>query len=113
MSGPEFERYMADLFRQRGYVVRETRATGDPGVDLLLTKNQKRVAVQLKRWTGRPVGNAVVAATFAGITHYRADEGWIIITSTFTKSARELAESTRVRLIDGKELAEWLEDLRE
>ena len=113
MSGPKFKRYMADLFRQRGYVVRETRATGDQGVDLLLTKDHKRVAVQLKRWTGRPVGNAVVAATFAGIAHYRADEGWIITTSTFTKSARQLAKSTRVRLIDGKELAEWLEDLRE
>lgn len=29
------------------------------------------------------------------------------------KSARELARSTRVRLIDGRALADWLEDLRE
>lgn len=36
-----------------------------------------------------------------------------ITTSTFTKSARELAKSTRVKLIDGKELAEWLEGMRE
>ncbi len=36
-----------------------------------------------------------------------------ITTSTFTPKARELARSTRVRLIDGKELAEWLEEMRE
>jgi hypothetical protein len=112
MSGPEFERFMADLLRTKGHTVRETRATGDQGVDLLVDIDEKKVAVQLKRWNA-PVGNAAVQATFAGIAHYQADEGWIITTSTFTKSARELARSTRVRLIDGKELANWLEGLRE
>ena len=112
MTGSEFERFMADLFRQKGYAVQETRATGDQGVDLLLNLDDKKIAVQLKRWTG-PVGNSVVAATFAGMAHYEAVEGWIITTSTFTRSARELARSTRVRLIDGKELADWLEGLRE
>jgi restriction system protein len=47
------------------------------------------------------------------MAHYQADEGWIITTSTFTKSARELAKSTSVRLIDRDELADWLEGLRE
>jgi HJR/Mrr/RecB family endonuclease len=36
MSGSEFERFMADLFRQKGYAVQETKATGDQGVDLIL-----------------------------------------------------------------------------
>ena len=113
MSGVEFEKFMADLFRQKGYAVKGTPASGDQGIDLILPDyDGKRVAVQLKRWSG-PVGNAVVGATFGGMAHYRADEGWIITTSTFTRSARELARSTRVRLIDGKELAEWLKGLRE
>jgi restriction system protein len=113
MSGLELEKFMADLFRQKGYGVEETKATGDQGVDLLLPDvDGKRVAVQLKRWTGL-VGNGAVQATFAGMAHYQTDEGWIITTSTFTKSARELARSTSVRLIDGKELSEWLEALRE
>jgi HJR/Mrr/RecB family endonuclease len=59
------------------------------------------------------VGNAAVQATFAGMAHYGADEGWIITTSTFTKSAWELAKSTSVRLIDGKELADWPDGLKE
>jgi restriction endonuclease Mrr len=113
MSGPEFERFMADLLRQKGYEVEETPLSGDQGVDLILPDlDGKRVVIQLKRWTG-PVGNKAIQATFAGIAHYQADEGWIITTSTFTKSARELARSTSVRLIDRDELTDWLEGLRE
>ena len=113
MSGPEFERFMADLLRQKGYEVEETPLSGDQGVDLVLPDlDGKRVVIQLKRWTG-PVGNNAIQATFAGMAHYQADEGWIITTSTFTKSARELARSTRMRLIDRDELADWLEELRE
>jgi restriction endonuclease Mrr len=113
MSGPEFERFMADLLRQKGYDVEETPLSGDQGVDLILPDlDGKRVVIQLKRWTG-PVGNKAIQATFAGMAHYQADEGWIITTSTFTKSARELARSTSVRLIDRDELADWLEGLRE
>jgi restriction endonuclease Mrr len=113
MSGPEFERFMADLLRQKGYEVEETPLSGDQGVDLILPDlDGKRVVIQLKRWTG-PVGNKAIQATFAGMAHYQADEGWIITTSTFTKSARELARSTSVRLIDRDELTDWLEGLRE
>lgn len=113
MSGPEFERFMADLFRQKGYQVQETPLSGDQGVDLVLPDlDGKRVVIQLKRWTG-PVGNKAIQATFAGMAHYQADEGWIITTSTFTKSARELARSTSVRLIDRDELTDWLDGLRE
>jgi restriction system protein len=113
MSGPEFERFMADLLRQKGYEVEETPLSGDQGVDLVLPDlDGKRVVIQLKRWTG-PVGNKAIQATFAGMAHCQADEGWIITTSTFTKSARELAKSTSVRLIDRDELADWLEGLRE
>ena len=57
MSGPEFERFMADLLRQKGYEVEETPLSGDQGVDLVLPDlDGKRVVIQLKRWTG-PVGN--------------------------------------------------------
>ena len=113
IGGAEFEKCMANFLRRQGYAVEETPLSGDQGVDLVLPDfDGKRVVVQLKRYT-RPVGNVAVQATFAGMAHYRAEEGWIITTSAFTKSARELAKSTRVRLIDGKELADWLEDVRE
>ena len=86
--------------------------SGDQGVDLLLNIEKRRVAVQLKRYTA-PVGNAAVQAAFAGMVHYKAQEAWVITTSSFTKSAVDLAKSTGVRLIDRTELEGWLSDLRE
>jgi restriction system protein len=107
-----YENFMANVFDQKGYVVQTTPASGDQGVDLLVTIDDRKVAVQLKRYTA-PVGNAAVQAAFAGMFHYKAKEAWVITTSSFTPGAKQLAKSTGVRLIDRTELEEWLSDLRE
>jgi restriction endonuclease Mrr len=112
MSGVEFENFMANVFAKKGYPVQLTPGSGDQGVDLLLNIDERRVAVQLKRYTA-PVGNRAVQEAFAGMIHYKAKEAWVITTSTFTKKARELAKSTGIRLIDRNELEDWLSDLRE
>ena len=112
MSGTEFEHFMANVFKNKGYPVKLTPTSGDQGVDLLLDIDERKVAVQLKRYTA-PVGNAAIREAFAGMMHYKAQEAWVITTSSFTKSAVELAKSTGVRLIDRNELEDWLSDLRE
>src|SRR5215218_3294631 len=112
MDGTEFENFMANVLAEKGYHVQTTPKSGDQGVDLLLTMDGRKVAVQLKRYTGA-VGNAAVQDVVAGMFHYQAKEAWVITTSTFTKSAKQLAISNRVRLIDGRELEAWLSDLRE
>lgn len=112
MDGLEFEDFMANVLAEKGYYVETTPPTGDQGVDLLLTIDGRKVAVQLKRYTGG-VGNRAVQEVVAGMFYYNAREAWVITTGTFTKGAIQLAKSNRVRLIDGKELVDWLSDLRE
>ena len=112
MSGVELENFIANVFAKKGYPVQLTPASGDQGVDLLLTVDERRVAIQLKRYTG-PVGNAAVQAAFAGMFHYKAKEAWVITTSSFTPGAKQLAKSTGARLIDRNEVEDWLSDLRE
>jgi restriction endonuclease Mrr len=113
MSGTEFEDFMADVFKKQGYGVETTPKSGDQGVDLLLTIENRKVAVQLKRYAAKPIGNDAVGAVFAGMFHYKAKEAWVITTSSFTKKAVQLAKSNGVRLIDGRELEDWLSDLGE
>jgi restriction endonuclease Mrr len=110
MEGWEFERYMADVLGRSGYSVESTQLSGDQGVDMLLDMEDRKIAVQLKRYT-RPVGNKAVQEVLAGRVHYAAQEAWVITTSSFTRGAMELARSTGVRLIDGRELREWLSEL--
>jgi restriction system protein len=38
------------------------------------------------------------------IKFYNADEGWVITNSTFTASARSLAQANNIKLIDGHDL---------
>lgn len=110
MEGWEFERFMADILNRSGYTVESTQLSGDQGVDILLDMEGRKIAVQLKRYT-RPVGNKAVQEVLAGRIHYAAQEAWVVTTSSFTRSAVELAKSTGVRLIDGNELREWLIEL--
>jgi len=109
MGGAEFEAEVSELLRKRGYTVRPTPPSDVHDVDLLLKMTGRKVTVQLKRWNA-PVGNRAVYAAFVGRIHHGTDEAWLITTSWFTPKAVKLAKTTGVRLIDGAELADWIEE---
>jgi restriction endonuclease Mrr len=112
MSGPEFEAYLARLLEAHGAVkVRGTPATGDQGADLLLEFKGRQIVLQAKRYSGA-VGNKAVQETASAVAYYGAHEGWVVTNARFTKSARQLAQRTRVRLIDGIALADLESTLR-
>ncbi len=112
MNGGEFEAEVSELLRGFGYTVRPTPPSNIHDVDLLLQMPSRRVAVQLKRWNA-PVGDRSVYGLFTGRIHYGTDEAWLITTSRFTPKALKLAETTGVRLVDGDELAQWLDSRSE
>jgi len=88
--------------------VRGTPVTGDQGADLLANKDGKKIVIQAKRYDGA-VGNKAVQEVVSAVSFYSADEGWVITNSTFTKSAKELAQKTGIHLVDGFELARFSE----
>lgn len=100
MTGTEFERYVADKLRARGYYdVRFTPATGDYGVDILATKRGKVYAFQCKCYTGS-VGVSAVQEVFSGSRKYQADKAVVITNSHYTPNARTLAGDLGVSLWD-------------
>ena len=104
LSGVEFESYLANLLKTLGFEdVAGTPASGDQGADLLARKNGRKIAIQAKRYKGT-VGNGAVQEIVGALKFYRADEGWVITSGTFTPSARALARANGIRLIDGLEL---------
>lgn len=109
MSGTEFEDFVSAFLQHEGYEVRQTGGTGGQGVDMLIRSDNRTIALQLKRYSA-PVGNKAVQEAFSGMFHHGADEAWVITTSSFTPSAKSLARSTGVKLVDGQELIRWLRD---
>lgn len=88
--------------------------SGDGGVDGVLREDWlglEKIYVQAKRWSGT-VGRPTVQQ-FAGALHgQKARKGVLITTSTFTAEASEYVDmvETRIVLIDGPQLAQYMID---
>ena len=104
LSGVEFETYIARILKQLGFDVRGTPVTGDQGADLIAERDGKKVIIQAKRYEGT-VGNKAVQEVIGALGFYARDEGWVVTNSTFTASAKALAQKTNIKLIDGPRLA--------
>ncbi|MBY7740146.1 restriction endonuclease [Paenibacillus polymyxa] len=112
MDGFQFEHYLGHLFRSQGYKAEVTRAAGDFGADLILSKDKKRIVVQAKRYS-KNVGLKAVQEVQSARAHYRANGAWVVTNSSFTAQAYELAKSNNVRLISRDELVEMLLQMKE
>jgi restriction system protein len=80
-----------------------TPATGDQGADLIAIKDGRKIAIQAKRYAG-VVGNRAVQEIVGALKFYKAVEGWVITSGTFTPSARALAQANGIHLVDGVRL---------
>ena len=98
MSGTDFEKYVADIFRRNGWDVSGTRATADYGVDLIAERDDRRVAVQCKR-LGIPVGIDAVQQVVSGAAHYHCNASMVVSNQEFTRAATVLARSNNCELL--------------
>jgi restriction system protein len=107
MNGREFEHYLGVLFKSQGYSVNVTKASGDYGADLVITKEGKKIVIQAKRYS-KNVSLKAVQEAVSSIAYYGASEAWVITNSKFTDSAIKLAKSNNVKLFDRHELVEMI-----
>ena len=113
-----FEKLVIDLLVKMGYGGSREDAeavgrSGDGGIDGII--NQDRlgldvVYVQAKRWKDN-VGAPEIAGFAGALAGQGANKGIFIITSDFTKAARDfVAAGFKIILIDGKRLAQLMID---
>lgn len=103
MTGEQFEGFLKTVFEKKGYKVSLTKATGDQGIDLILTKNSSRIGVQAKCYNGM-VSNSAIQQVVAGLKFHNCVVGMVITNSYFTKSAKELAKVNNINLWDRDKL---------
>ncbi|MEC1179588.1 restriction endonuclease [Metasolibacillus meyeri] len=107
MTGEEFEKFLGQLFKRRGYKVSYTATSGDYGADLILKDRKEIIAVQAKRYSGT-VGVKAVQEIIGAVKMYNATEAWVVTNSHFTKQAIKLANINDVYLIDREELIDLI-----
>lgn len=111
MNGYKFEEFMKQVYEQLGYSVCQTPLSGDQGADLILTsKRRKRIAVQVKRYSGK-VSNSAVQEVVAAKGFYKCAEGIVVTNSYFTESAKELAKANFIDLVDRNKLEKLINNL--
>ncbi|EOV2482606.1 restriction endonuclease [Enterococcus hirae] len=105
-QGEHFEQFLAAAFRLAGYGVEITKKSyvkahrkyvGDGGVDLILTKEKKRIAVQAKsnRLNAKPTPTLIGRkdiTNFSGISNKNWDKKMFITTSFFYQQVYEEIE---------------------
>lgn len=105
MEGVVFEKYLKEIYLQKGYRVSLTSVTGDYGADLILEKNNEKIVIQAKRYS-KNVGIKAVQEVKAAQFHYKANEAWVVSNSNYTNAAISLAKSTNVKLVSREDLIE-------
>lgn len=101
MDGTVYEHYVGNRLLIEGYTdVDYTPVTGDFGADILARNPYgEKVCIQCKRYA-ETVGIDAVQEISAAKQYYGCDKALVITNSTFTPSAKELANKTGVDLIE-------------
>jgi Restriction endonuclease len=123
---PSWERMLADpdyfkqsvwrILRARGCKVRWARGYDDSierqprEVVFALIHRGELVAALCGRWV-IPITSEIITRFDRALATTRARRGMIITTSWFTDAAIEAAQGRPVELLDGKQLAAWIEDI--
>ncbi|MDD3159987.1 MAG: restriction endonuclease [Candidatus ainarchaeum sp.] len=108
LNGYDFERILKELFIKMNYTVEQTKLSNDQGADLIAIKFGEKFVIQAKRYQGK-VSNKAIQEVVASKKFYGADEGIVITTNYFTKSAIQLADANKIELIDRRKLKKLID----
>lgn len=116
-KGHNFELKTAEMFRNQGYQVKVTKASGDYGIDLILKKGGDRYGVECKAFRrGNNVGRPIIQKFDSALNHnpYSNEPfkyGYVVTTSEFSAEAIEATKYInhrcgyeRIILLDGSDL---------
>ena len=115
-----FEQLVVDVLVGMGYGGSREEAgkavggSGDGGIDGIINEDRLGldvIYIQAKRWEGS-VGSSQIRNFVGALAGQKAGKGVFITTSYFTQDAREFVKTvgTRIILIDGRQLADFMID---
>jgi restriction system protein len=99
LSWNQFEYYVAEKLKQRGYTNVRLTEKYDLGIDIIAEKDGIKWGVQVKH-SKYPVKIEAVREAVAALNIYGCDRAMVVSNSSFTNPARELAHSNNCALVD-------------
>ncbi|MCL4387447.1 restriction endonuclease [Patescibacteria group bacterium] len=111
MTGEQFEERLQVMFTNLGYKAERTspdKTKPDYGVDLVVEKDGRRIAVQAKCYRKQSVGEDAVREALAGKDFYHCQEARVITNNNYSRMALKLARACNVELWNRKYLTKVL-----
>ncbi|MGQ0524947.1 MAG: restriction endonuclease [Betaproteobacteria bacterium] len=105
-----FEHFAAEAFGSEGYVVAAS-ADRAGGADLVLTRDDRKVIAQCRRWRSRLIDAAALSELHSCMDIARATGCIMVTTGEYDAAARGFAAEKPLRLIGGRELERMLQTL--
>lgn len=105
LSGVQFERELADVYRSLRYKVSMTPYTGDGGVDLLLEKDNRLTIVQCKAHS-KKISISVARELVASMSDFKADDAIIACFEGVTKPVYEYIKDKRISIVTIADIVE-------
>ncbi|WP_233564688.1 restriction endonuclease [Methanohalophilus sp. RSK] len=99
MDGYKFEKYVGNLYRNLGYEVQYTPLSGDQGADLIISRDNDKIAVQTKCYRSK-VSNKAIQEVVSSKALYDCNRCSVVTNNYFTDSAIQLGNVNNVELID-------------
>jgi restriction system protein len=107
-TGREFETFIVKLFEKLGYSTTVTNRSKDYGCDMMLQRDDYRIAVQAKR-SESELNFTSVQRVLGSLKKYNAQISIVVTNNKFISSAKQLAKIKDVVLIDRKKLLDLIE----
>lgn len=97
LDGHQFEDAVAAVYRSNGYNAKVSKHGGDGGIDIVLDKDGRRIAVQCKAHKAQ-IGPSVARDLYGTMAHLGFDEGIIVSRSGFTAGVYDFVAGKPISL---------------
>lgn len=99
LKGFEFEKFVEQYYKSKGYQTHITQATHDGGADIIATKGNECIAIEVKRWNKKVTRGPILILDYAK-DEYSATNAVLFTSSELTESAKNAARSKGVKYFD-------------
>src|SRR5690606_5283394 len=100
MTPRQYEIYAAQTFKEKGYAVELTPQSNDYGVDFFATKDEEKIAVQVKMYgNSREINRKAVMELYGAKTFFDCTAAKIITNGVVRKDAVKVAEKLEIEVI--------------
>jgi len=106
MDPVDYEKYCALQLEKSGWKTRLTAVTGDQGADVIADRAGKVLVLQCKLYSS-PIGNDAVQQVIAARQFQAANLAAVVSNQPFTRSAKQLADVSDVRLLHHEQLTSF------